>query len=301
MPEHPPSGDPPPAPSPDRGRGSPGGAGRLVVIATPIGNLDDIAPRAVEALAGADLVLAEDTRRTGRLLAHLGIDADQRSHHEHNAARRTAEVLDELRTGAVVALVTDAGMPAISDPGERLVAACAEAAVPVTVIPGPSAVTAALAVSGLPTGRFVMEGFLPRKASTREERLGMLAAEPRTIVLFASPHRVVDDLTDLAEHLGPDRPAVLCRELTKLHEEVWRGTLAQLRDRTREGVRGEITLVVGGRPDRPPPDPGDEELVARVRELVATGLRRKAAIKAVARGAQLPKRRVYQAVVDASG
>lgn len=273
--------------------------GRLVVVATPIGNLEDLPPRGAEALAAADLILAEDTRRTGRLLAHLGVETPQRSHHAHNEARRTAEVLEELRAGAEVALVTDAGMPAVSDPGERLVAACAEAGVPVTVVPGASAVVAALVVSGLPTRRFAFEGYLPRKASDREQRLDALADEERTLVVFVPPHRAADDLEDLASHLGSDRPAALCRELTKLHEEVRRGTLASLLDTVRDGVRGEVTLVVGGRPAEEPEDPGDAELVARVRELVATGVRRKPAIKTVAQAAGLPKRRVYQAVVDA--
>lgn len=273
--------------------------GRLVVVATPIGNLDDLAPRGAETLSGADLVLAEDTRRTGRLLAYLGVDTPQRSYHQHNEAERTAETLEELRAGATVALVTDAGMPAISDPGQRLVAACARAGVPVTVVPGPSAVLAALVVSGLPTRRFVFEGYLPRKASVRAERLAALAEEPRTLVLFAPPHRVARDLEDLADHLGPDREAALCRELTKLHEEVRRGSLAELRDGVAGAERGEITLVVGGRPEPPPEDPGDAELVARVRGLVATGVRRKQAIKDVAAAADLPKRRVYQAMIDA--
>lgn len=273
--------------------------GRLVVVATPIGNLDDVAPRGRRALADADVVLAEDTRRTGRLLAHLGVETPQRSYHEHNAAERTEEMLAELRAGTVAALVTDAGTPTVSDPGFRLVRACRRAGVPVTVVPGPSAALAALVVSGLPTDRFVFEGFLPRKASTRTQRLGQLATDERTIVLFATPHRVEDDLADLAAHLGRDRPAALCRELTKLHEEVRHDTLGGLRDGLADEPRGEVTLVVGGRPDEPPPDPGDAELVARVRELVATGVRRKQAIKAVARAADLPKRRVYQAVVDA--
>lgn len=273
--------------------------GRLVVVATPIGNLEDLSPRAVEALRRADVVLAEDTRRTGRLLAHVGVDTPQRSYHQHNAARRTEEMVAELRGGASAALVTDAGTPGISDPGRRLVAACAEAGITVTTVPGPSAPLAALAVAGLPAGRFAFEGFLPRKASDREARLEGLAGEQRTIVLFASPHRVGEDLADLAAHLGPDRQAVLCRELTKLHEEVRRGSLGALGDALGGQLRGEVTLVVAGRPAGPPPDPGDEELLARVRELVATGLRRKQAIKAVAKAAQLPKRRVYGVVVDA--
>lgn len=275
-------------------------SGRLVLVGTPIGNLADLSPRAAEALRGADLVLAEDTRRTGRLLQHIEAETPQRSYHEHNERERLGEVLDRLREGATVALVTDAGMPGVSDPGYRLVAACAEVNLEVSVVPGPSAVLHALVVSGLPTDRFAFEGFLPRKGSARSERLRELAADPRTSVLFLSPHRADDDLRDLAEHLGADRPAALCRELTKLHEEVVRATLGELADSTAaEAPRGEVTLVVGGAPVSEPQRPTDAELVERVRALVATGLTKKSAIAEVASAAQLPKREVYQAVLDA--
>lgn len=279
--------------------GGPDGPGRLLVVATPIGNLEDLSPRAAATLRDADLVLAEDTRRTGRLLAHVGSEAPQRSYHEHNARERIPEVLARLRAGASVALVTDAGTPAISDPGFRLVRACAEAGVAVIPIPGPSAALAAVAASGLPTDRFVVEGFLPRSGSARRERLEDIAAEQRTVVLFVSPHRAVADLADLAEAVGEDRPGALARELTKLHEEIRRDSLGALRDTVAAGVRGELTLVLAGAPAPDGSELADAELVSRVRALVSTGVGRKQAIKDVAAATNLPKRRVYQAVVDA--
>jgi 16S rRNA (cytidine1402-2'-O)-methyltransferase len=274
-------------------------AGRLLVVATPIGNLGDLSPRAAEALRSVDLVLAEDTRHTGRLLAHVGSRVPQRSLHEHNERDRTAEVLDRLSAGERIALVSDAGTPAVSDPGYRLVAACVAAGVAVEPIPGPSAALAALVVSGLPTDRVAFEGFLPRRGTARRRRLAELASEPRTLVLFLAPHRAAADLDDLAAAVGHDRPAVLCRELTKLHEEVRHGTLATLADGARAGVRGEVTLVVAGAPP-PAPDASDAAaLVQRVADLVAGGRSKKDAIAAVAAAAELPKRTVYQAVVDA--
>jgi 16S rRNA (cytidine1402-2'-O)-methyltransferase len=271
----------------------------LVVVATPIGNLGDLSPRAAASLRDADLVLAEDTRRTGRLLQHVGSTVPQRSLHEHNERDRVDEVLARIAAGGRVALVSDAGTPAVSDPGYRLVAACAAAGVRVETVPGPSALLAALAVAGLPTDRVAFEGFLPRKGGARRRRLEELRDERRTLVLFAAPHRVADDLRDLAAALGGERPAVLTRELTKLHEEVRRGSLSSLADEVADGVRGEVTLVVAGAPE---PDEGevtDEELVRRVRQLVSTGTAKKVAIAEVAAAAGVPKRRVYQAVVDA--
>jgi 16S rRNA (cytidine1402-2'-O)-methyltransferase len=279
--------------------GSTAAPGALVVVATPIGNLGDLSPRAAETLRTVDLVLAEDTRRTGRLLRHVGSEVPQRSLHEHNERERVDEVLARIAAGERLALVSDAGTPAVSDPGYRLLAACAQAGVRVEVVPGPSAALTALVVSGLPTDRVAFEGFLPRKGSTRRERLAELATERRTIVLFISPHRVADDLRDLADALGEDRPAALTRELTKLHEEVRRAPLGVLRDGVSEGVRGEVTLVVAGAPPVAAPPATDDELVVRVRELVASGTAKKAAIAEVAVAAGVPKRRVYQAVVDA--
>jgi 16S rRNA (cytidine1402-2'-O)-methyltransferase len=271
----------------------------LVVVATPIGNLGDLSPRAAEALRTVDLVLAEDTRRTGKLLQHVGSDVPQRSLHEHNERERIDEVLGRIEAGDRLALVSDAGTPAVSDPGYRLLAACAEAGVRVEVIPGPSAALTALVASGLPTDRVAFEGFLPRKGAARRERLAELATERRTMVLFVSPHRADADLGDLAAALGEERPAALARELTKLHEEVRRAPLGELRDGVADGVRGEVTLVVAGAPVVTAAPATDDDLVVRVRELVAAGATKKAAIAEVAVAAGVPKRRVYQAVVDA--
>lgn len=273
--------------------------GALVVVATPIGNLGDVSARAVAALTGADLILAEDTRRTGRLLAHLSVTTPQQAFHDHNERERTPQVVDRIAAGARVALVSDAGTPTVSDPGYRLVATCAQAGLRVELVPGPSALLHALVVSGLPTDRFTFEGFLPRRGNARRDRLAQLADERRTMVLFASPHRAAADLADLGEALGRDRPAALARELTKLHEEVRRGSLGELAQSAADGVRGEVTLVVAGAPTRSVATAQPAELVARVRELIATGLPRKDAIAAVAAATGQRRRDVYQAVVDA--
>ncbi|MEX2504621.1 MAG: 16S rRNA (cytidine(1402)-2'-O)-methyltransferase [Egicoccus sp.] len=275
-------------------------SGTLVVVATPIGNLGDLSPRAAEVLSTVDLVLAEDTRRTGRLLQHVGSQVPQRSLHEHNERERIGEIVQRLQAGDRIALVSDAGTPAVSDPGYRLLAAVAEAELTIEVVPGPSAALTALVASALPTDRVAFEGFLPRKGSARRERLEELRTERRTMVLFVSPHRADADLVDLAAVLGADRPAALTRELTKLHEEVVRASLGELAERVgRDGVRGEVTLVVGGAPAAAPVEVGDDDLVARVRGLVATGMDKKAAIAEVAATAAVPKKVVYQAVVDA--
>jgi 16S rRNA (cytidine1402-2'-O)-methyltransferase len=274
----------------------------LSVVATPIGNLGDLSQRAIEALTGADLVLAEDTRHTGRLLAHLGSTVPQRSLHEHNEEQRIAEVIARLEAGEHLALVSDAGTPTVSDPGFRLLAACAAAGVRIVPIPGPSALLAALVVSGLPTDRVVFDGFLPRRAGTRRARLSELADEVRTIVLYLSPHRAADDLRDLAEALGADRRAALCRELTKLHEEVRRGTLGELAASVTGGVRGEVTLVVAGA-DRAPGGAGSsgdlDAQVAEVEAMLAAGQRTKEAVATVAARAGGSRRALYQAVLDA--
>ncbi|MBW3663150.1 MAG: 16S rRNA (cytidine(1402)-2'-O)-methyltransferase [Actinobacteria bacterium] len=268
----------------------------MIVVATPIGNLGDVSTRARETLADADLVLAEDTRRTGRLLAHLGIATPQRSLHEHNEDARLGEVLARLDDGATVALVSDAGTPGVSDPGYRLVRACIDAGHVLEHVPGPSAVLAALVVSGLPTDRFTFEGFLPRKGSARAERLAALATERRTMVVFVSPHRAADDLHDLAATLGPDRPAALCRELTKLHEEVRRDRLVALAE-TADDLRGEVTLVIGGAPEEVGLVDADD-LAAAVHVRQESGMTKKAAIADVAASHGVPKRVVYQAVVE---
>jgi 16S rRNA (cytidine1402-2'-O)-methyltransferase len=275
--------------------------GRLLLVGTPIGNLGDLSPRAVETLAAADLIAAEDTRRTGRLLAHLELpDRPLISFFEGNERERTEELLRRLRDGATVALVTDGGMPTVSDPGFRLVRACAAEGIDVRVVPGPSAVTAALAISGLPTDRFVFEGFLPRKAGERRARLAALAGEPRTIVCFESPKRARAMLVETLDALG-DRPAAIARELTKLHEEVLRGSLSELSallDATT--LKGEIVVVIGGAPrDETPPL---EELVDEARALVAGGARARDAAKTVAKrhGASANElyRRLAGGVVD---
>lgn len=274
--------------------------GSLILVATPIGNLGDLSPRAIEALAEADLVLAEDTRRTGLLLQHVDVDTPMRSYHEHNEDQRAPEVVEQIAAGATVVLVTDAGTPGVSDPGYRLVTAVVDAGLPVGAIPGPSAVLHALVVSGLPTDRFTFEGFLPRKGSARRDRLTELADEPRTMVLFVSPHRAKADLRDLAASLGTDRPAALARELTKLHEEVVRDTLGGLAELTsNENPRGEVTLVIAGRREEVGPPPTGPELAADVAERMRAGTSKKQAIADVARDRDVPKKVVYQAVLDA--
>ena len=271
--------------------------GVLVVAGAPIGNVGDVSPRLADELRAADIVAAEDTRRLRRLCARLGIPPPARvvSYFDGNEQVRAGELLAALRTGARVLLVTDAGMPTVSDPGYRLVAAAAGAGVPVTAVPGPSAVTAALAVSGLPSDRFVFEGFLPRRAGERRSRLTELATERRTLVLFEAPHRLAASLADLAAAFGGDRPAAVCRELTKTYEEVRRADLAELAGWAVGGVRGEITVVVAGAPAAEPAEP--MELAAAVAERESAGSPRKAAIAEVAAAAGVPKRVVFDAVV----
>lgn len=267
--------------------------GKLTLVATPIGNLGDLSPRAVEALAAADLVCCEDTRRTGKLLQHAGVRAPAllvvNDHTETGAVER---VLDRLRTGEAVVVVSDAGMPGISDPGERLVAAAVADGYPVEVIPGPSAALVALTGSGLPAGRFVFEGFLPRKGSGRTERLAALAAERRTAVLYEAPHRVARTLADLAEACGPDRRVVLARELSKLHEEWWRGTLAEATEHVAQvEPRGEHVLVLDGAP--PPGEVTDDQILAALDRERGGGASTRDAAAAVATRLGVPKRRAY--------
>lgn len=272
-------------------------AGRLVLVATPIGNLGDLSPRAVASLAGADAVACEDTRRTGRLLEHAGVRARVLvTVNDHTESQRVPELLRRLDQGETVAVVSDAGMPGISDPGERLVRAAASAGHVVEVVPGPSAAISGLVASGLPTGRFCFEGFLPRKGSGRTERLAALADERRTIVLYEAPHRLARTLADLAAALGGSRRCALARELTKLHEEVWRGTLDAAVARADEvEPRGEYVVVVDGAP--PPAAPDDDALTAEVRALVADGSSTRDAAAEVARRHGVPKRRVYDLAV----
>lgn len=270
----------------------------LVLAGTPIGRPDDAPPRLVAELARADVVAAEDTRRLRRLTTDLGVEVAGRvvSYFEGNEVARTPQLVEALQAGERVLLVTDAGMPSVSDPGYRLVAACVAAGVPVTAVPGPSAVLTALAVSGLPVDRFCFEGFLPRKAGERARRLEALADEQRTMVFFEAPHRTQVALEAMAAALGADRPAAVCRELTKTHEEVRRGPLAELAAWAADGVRGEVTLVVQGAPDGASVDDDPDALRAAVAAQEAAGTSRKDAIKAVAELARVPKRVVYDAV-----
>jgi 16S rRNA (cytidine1402-2'-O)-methyltransferase len=272
--------------------------GVLVLAATPIGQSGDAPPRLAAELAGADVVAAEDTRRLKRLTGDLGITLTGRvvSYFEGNEQSRTPLLLEALLAGERVVLVTDAGMPSVSDPGYRLVVAAVEHDVRVTSVPGPSAVLAALAVSGLPVDRFCFEGFLPRKAGERARRLAALAREERTMVFFEAPHRTEAALAAMADALGDDRPAAVCRELTKTYEEVRRGGLRALADWAAEGIRGEVTLVVSGAVPGPDVAGDPESLRAAVAAREETGLTRKEAIAAVAVAAGLPKRQVYDAV-----
>jgi 16S rRNA (cytidine1402-2'-O)-methyltransferase len=272
------------------------GNGRVVLVGAPLGNAGDASERLRTTLAAADVVAAEDTRRLARLTRDLGITVAGRvvSYFEGNEERRTPELVDALRDGATVAVVTDGGMPSVSDPGFRLVRAALDAGFPVTAVPGPSAVTTALALSGLPSDRFVFEGFLPRSGSGRRSRLRELAAEPRTLVLFEAPHRVSDALADLVATFGGDRPAAVCRELTKTYEEIRRAPLAELADwAAANPPRGEITLVIGGAPATTADRPADADLRAAVARREADGESRRDAITAVAGEYGLRKREVY--------
>lgn len=277
--------------------------GLLVLAATPIGDVADASPRLRREIASADIVAAEDTRRLRRLTAMLGVEISGRvvSYYEGNETSRTPELIDAMRAGARVVLVSDAGMPSVSDPGYRLVSACVAAGIRITAVPGPSAVLTALAVSGLPVDRFCFEGFVPRKAGERARRLAELAGDPRTLVFFEASRRVAATLAALAEAFGRDRAAVVCRELTKTYEEVRRGSLGDLAEWAKDGVLGEVTLVVAGagREAVRPADPA--ELAAQVAAREAAGEHRKSAIAAVAEAAGVPKRVVFDAVVAAKG
>ncbi|MFT0787092.1 16S rRNA (cytidine(1402)-2'-O)-methyltransferase [Synechococcus sp. H55.10] len=273
----------------------------LYLVATPIGNREDITLRALRVLREVDWVAAEDTRHSGQLLKHFQISARLISYHEHNTAQRIPQILKYLAAGQSVALISDAGTPAISDPGEELVRACIQAGIPVIPVPGPVAAVAALAASGLATGRFVFEGFLPLKASQRQARLQQLAQEERTIVLYEAPHRLQQTLQDLLAHCGPERQIVLARELTKLHEFFWRGSLAAaLEHCTAQPPRGEFTLVLEGRPS-PEKDaetsPSEAEVRQELARLLAEGLPRSAASRQLAQrfqGSHLwTRRRLY--------
>lgn len=267
--------------------------GALVLVATPIGNLGDLSARAVDELTAADAIACEDTRRTGRLLAHFGITGSSLLLvNDHNEDAASREIVRRISGGDRVAVVTDAGTPGISDPGERLVAKVVEAGHVVEVIPGPSAVVAALVASGLPTGRFCFEGFLPRTGVSRRERIAALAVERRTVVLYEAPHRVERTLGDLAAAFGPQRRVAVARELTKLHEQVWRGTLEDAEAWASSGVRGEIVVVIAGAPAGG--EASEDEIVSALAEALGSGASTRDAAKSVAEDLGLSRRRVYE-------
>jgi 16S rRNA (cytidine1402-2'-O)-methyltransferase len=274
--------------------------GALVLVGTPIGNLGDLAPRAVEALVAADAICCEDTRRTGKLLQHAGVPRRPLIVvNDHTEDGAVAGVLERLGRGERVAVVSDAGMPGIADPGERLVQAALEAGHRVEVVPGPSAAVTAVVASGLPAGRWVFEGFLPRKGSGRTERLGEVAAERRTVVLYEAPHRIARTLADLMAACGAERRVSVGRELTKLHEETWRGTLeGALAWATDTPPRGELVLVLDG---AAPPEPADDEAIAgAVQARLDAGDTARDAAAAVAAALGIPKRRAYDDAVRLS-
>lgn len=270
-----------------------------MLAATPIGRVADASSRLAGLLATADIVAAEDTRRARRLAADLGVSMSGRliSYFEGNERTRTGELVEELRQGRTVLLVTDAGMPSVSDPGYRLVAAAVEAGVDVTAVPGPSAVTTALAVSGLPSDRFCFEGFLARKAGARDRTLRALAAERRTMVFFEAPHRTAATISAMCDAFGAERPAAVCRELTKTHEEVVRGSLAELAIWADGEIRGEVTLVVQGAPE--PGRPDTDELARLVTAAEARGLSRRDAVDEVVAATGARRSDVYAAAIAA--
>ena len=268
--------------------------GVLVLVATPIGNLGDMTQRAIEALQSADVICCEDTRHSGKLLAHFGVTGKKliviNEHTEYDARE---QIVSLVTSGSVVALITDAGTPGISDPGERLVVAVIEAGGNVTAAPGASALTMALVISGLPTSRFVFEGFLPRGGAERSDRLAMATTESRTIVLYEAPHRLAKTLSDLTTACGAMRRVVLARELTKLHEQIWRGTLqdANMLVAVTE-PRGEYVIIL--EPAKPPAPPTDEELVAAIKAEIAKGVSRKDSAARVSARFGVAKRHVYE-------
>jgi 16S rRNA (cytidine1402-2'-O)-methyltransferase len=271
--------------------------GTLVLVATPIGNLSDLPPRATEALAAADLVCCEDTRRTGKLLKHAGIVVRRLAVvNAHTEAERVGQVLAVLADGGTVAVVTDAGTPGISDPGEVLVRAAIDAGFDVSAVPGPAAAIVALITSGLPTSRFVFEGFLPRSGRERGERLAEIAAERRTTVLYEAPHRITRTISDLLDTCGPDRRVAIGRELTKLHEETWRGPLGEAASRPGAADPiGEFVVVLEGAPAPPPADAASID--AATERALAAGLSARDAAAAVAAQLGIPKRQAYDAVL----
>ncbi len=274
-------------------------AGMLYLVPTPIGNLGDISQRCREVLESADFIAAEDTRVTLKLLNHLGIKKSLVSYYEHNKAQKGGVILERILAGQTCALVSDAGSPAISDPGEDLVRQCAKAGVTVSAVPGPCAVITALSISGQSTGRFCFEGFLSTAKKSRREHLESLAEETRTMVFYEAPHKLLATLADMASVFGGDRPISICRELTKLHEEVIRTTLAEaLRRYTDSPPKGEFVLVIAGAAPTATQSATAEDAAARVAELMEQGLGRKDAVKQAAEELGLPKNTVYDAALN---
>ncbi len=273
------------------------GGGALVLVATPIGNLGDLPPRAIAEFAAADVVACEDTRRTGRLLEAAGVRARRLAVvNDHTEPSMIPEIVGIVRRGERVVLVTDAGTPGIADPGERLVAAVVAAGLRVEHVPGPSSPVAALVLSGMSTGRFVFEGFLPRRGSDRHDRLASVAAEQRTVVLLEAPHRVARTVADLAGVCGPDRAVALCRELTKMYEEVWRGSLGAALDHlVAVPPRGEYVVVLAGAPD--PEGPTDAEILHALADRRGSGMTTRDAVDAVTAATGVSRRRVYELAV----
>ncbi len=269
-------------------------AGTLYVVGTPIGNLEDMTFRAIAVLKQVDLIAAEDTRHTGKLLQYFQIKTPQISHHEHNRVTRIPELVEKLKQGTSIAIVTDAGMPCVSDPGYELVKACVDAGLPVVPIPGVTAVITAIAASGLDSLRFTFEGFLPAKEKERQDALNQLQSETRTMVFYESPHRLRESLASMAAVFGADRPVAIGRELTKLHEEFWRGTVGEAIAlyHTRE-PKGEYTIVVAGS-TAVVASISDTDLRSALGRLLADGLSRSAASKQLAQELNLPKREIYQ-------
>lgn len=266
----------------------------LYVVATPIGNLDDMTFRAVHALKSVDLILAEDTRHTGKLLQHFQIKTPQLSYHEHNCQKRIPELMARLQKGCTIALVTDAGVPGIADPGCELVDTCLTAGIRVIPIPGANAAITALSVAGLSTERFAFEGFLPAKTQARRGHLERLAGETRTLVFYEAPHRLVATLADMAEIFGGERSIVIARELTKYHEELWRGTLQTAVERyANREPKGEFTLVVAGARERPIVL-SEQALKAELQELLDQGFSRSQASRQVAQRTPLSRQAIYQ-------
>ena len=273
--------------------------GMLYLVPTPIGNLGDISDRARRTLEEADFIAAEDTRVTLKLLNHLGIKKSLVSYYEHNKAFKGNIILDRILAGETCALVSDAGSPAISDPGEELVKQCAEAGVTVCAIPGPCAVITALSISGQSTGRFCFEGFLSTAKKSRREHLESLIGETRTMIFYEAPHKLLNTLEDMAAVFGHDRPISLCRELTKLHEEVVRTTLgAAIGKYTENPPKGEFVLVLAGAAPVAKEVPTESDAAARVQQLMEEGLSRKDAVKQTARELNLPKNAVYDAALS---